>query len=34
MQQMGRGKLERNVAFALATIAGTISKLALMLVCQ
>lgn len=25
--QMGRGKLERNVAFALATIAGTISKL-------
>lgn len=26
--QMGRGKLERNVAFALATIAGTISKLA------
>ncbi|MEG1659894.1 MAG: argininosuccinate lyase [Bacteroides sp.] len=26
--QMGRGKLERNVAFALATIAGTLSKLA------
>ncbi len=26
--QMGRGKTERNVAFALATIAGTISKLA------
>ena len=26
--QMGRGKMERNVAFALATIAGTISKLA------
>jgi argininosuccinate lyase len=26
--QMGRGKLERNVAFALATIAGTVSKLA------
>ena len=26
--QGGRGKLERNVAFALATIAGTISKLA------
>ena len=26
--QMGRGKLERNVAFALAGIAGTISKLA------
>ena len=26
--QMGRGKLERNVAFALASIAGTISKLA------
>ena len=26
--QMGRGKLERNVSFALATIAGTISKLA------
>ena len=26
--QMGRGKLERNVAFAMATIAGTISKLA------
>ncbi len=26
--QMGRGKLERNVAFALATVAGTISKLA------
>ena len=26
--QMGRGKVERNVAFALATIAGTISKLA------
>ena len=25
---MGRGKLERNVAFALATIAGTIAKLA------
>ena len=26
--QMGRGKLERNVSFALATIAGTLSKLA------
>lgn len=26
--QMGRGKLERNVAFALATIAGTVSKMA------
>ena len=26
--QMGRGKVERNVAFALASIAGTISKLA------
>lgn len=26
--QMGRGKLERNVAFALATLAGTLSKLA------
>lgn len=26
--QMGRGKLERNVAFALSTIAGTLSKLA------
>ncbi len=26
--QMGRGKLERNVAFALAGIAGTLSKLA------
>lgn len=26
--QMGRGKLERNVSFALASIAGTISKLA------
>ena len=26
--QMGRGKMERNVAFALATLAGTISKLA------
>lgn len=26
--QMGRGKMERNVAFALATIAGTIAKLA------
>lgn len=26
--QMGRGKLERNVAFALATVAGTIAKLA------
>src|SRR3712207_9149702 len=26
--QMGRGKTERNVAFALATIAGTVSKLA------
>ena len=26
--QMGRGKTERNVAFALASIAGTISKLA------
>jgi len=26
--QMGRGKMERNVSFALASIAGTISKLA------
>ena len=26
--QMGRGKMERNVAFALATLAGTIAKLA------
>ncbi|MDE5701816.1 MAG: argininosuccinate lyase, partial [Bacteroides sp.] len=26
--QMGRGKMERNVAFAMASIAGTISKLA------
>ncbi|MCQ2245983.1 MAG: argininosuccinate lyase [Bacteroidaceae bacterium] len=26
--QMGRGKMERNVAFALATIAGTVAKLA------
>ena len=26
--QMGRGKLERNVAFALASIAGTVAKLA------
>jgi len=26
--QMGRGKVERNVAFALASIAGTLSKLA------
>ncbi len=26
--QMGRGKMERNVSFALATIAGTLSKLA------
>lgn len=26
--QMGRGKMERNVAFSLASIAGTISKLA------
>ena len=26
--QMGRGKMERNVGFALATIAGTISKMA------
>lgn len=26
--QMGRGKMERNVSFALATLAGTISKLA------
>ena len=25
---MGRGKMERNVAFALASIAGTISKMA------
>lgn len=31
--QMGRGKMERNVAFALASIAGTVSKMALMLVC-
>lgn len=26
--QMGRGKLERNVAFALASVAGTVAKLA------
>lgn len=26
--QMGRGKMERNVAFAIATIAGTLSKMA------
>ncbi len=26
--QMGRGKMERNVAFALASVAGTLSKLA------
>jgi argininosuccinate lyase len=26
--QMGRGKMERNVAFALASVAGTIAKLA------
>ena len=26
--QMGRGKMERNVAFALASIAGTVSKMA------
>ena len=26
--QMGRGKMERNVAFALASVAGTVSKLA------
>ena len=26
--QMGRGKMERNVAFALATIAGSVSKMA------
>ncbi len=26
--QMGRGKMERNVAFAIASVAGTISKLA------
>ena len=26
--QMGRGKMERNVAFALATVAGTLAKLA------
>ena len=26
--QMGRGKMERNVAFAMATVAGTIAKLA------
>lgn len=26
--QMGRGKMERNVAFAIATIAGTIAKMA------
>ena len=26
--QMGRGKMERNVAFAMATIAGTLAKLA------
>lgn len=27
--QMGRGKMERNVAFALATVAGTLAKLAM-----
>ncbi len=27
--QMGRGKMERNVAFAMATIAGTMAKLAM-----
>lgn len=32
--QMGRGKMERNVAFALATIAGTLPNLHLMLVCS
>ena len=26
--QMGRGKMERNVAFAMATVAGTVTKLA------
>ena len=26
--QMGRGKMERNVAFAMATVAGTVAKLA------
>lgn len=26
--QMGRGKMERNVAFALATVAGTLAKMA------
>ncbi|OYP66308.1 argininosuccinate lyase [Prevotella sp. P5-108] len=26
--QMGRGKMERNVAFALATVAGTVAKMA------
>ena len=26
--QMGRGKMERNVGFAIATIAGTIAKMA------
>ena len=27
--QMGRGKMERNVAFAMATVAGTLAKMAL-----
>ena len=31
---MGRGKMERNVAFALASIAGTVSKLAFDAVCS
>jgi argininosuccinate lyase len=26
--QMGRGKMERNVAYALASVAGTVAKLA------
>jgi argininosuccinate lyase len=26
--QMGRGKMERNVAFALASVAGTLAKMA------
>ena len=26
--QMGRGKMERNVAFAMATVAGTLAKMA------
>ena len=31
--QMGRGKMERTVANALASVAATISKLALIVVC-